>query len=75
MHNIEENIQIFDGDIKNEEIKKRLDFLTVDELKNLIRKHYLDPLYKTSKWKDKDKLIMFILETRKNLVLKFGKIV
>ena len=61
----------FDKDIAENDMKKILDEYDLKMLKEAIRGLSLDPNRQTVKWKEKDKLIEFIIESRKKLLLKF----
>ena len=61
----------FDKDITKNDMKKILDEYDIKMLQEAIRGLSLDPNRLTVKWKEKDKLIEFILDTRKKLLLKF----
>lgn len=51
---------IIDGDDK---VNEKLEQLSIDELKDIIAEHGMDNSKLAMKWKDKDRLIKFILET------------
>ncbi len=65
--------EFFDGDISNEVLKKELEKMTENELVNVMRSSYIYT-YQKSRIR-KGKMIEYILDTRRNLCLKFGKIV
>jgi hypothetical protein len=64
----------FDKDISESVMRTTLEGYDVEKLKEAIKGLSLDPNRQTAKWKDKDKLIEFLLETRKNLMIKFNLI-
>lgn len=65
--------KFFDGDISNKVLKEEIEKMTVDELIDVMRSSYIYS-YQKSKLK-KDRMIKYILDTRRNLCLKFGKVV
>lgn len=69
-----ESSNFFDKDISQDVMRTTLEGYDLKQLKETIRGSSLDPNRQTAKWKDKDKLIEFILKTRENLMIKFNLI-
>lgn len=61
----------FDVNVPEEIIKEELTALDINSLKDIVNMHKLDPKSTVRKWKDKDKIIDFIIERRKGLINRF----
>ncbi len=62
----------FGKDLSESTIRTILEGYGIEQLKETIKGLSLDSNRHTAKWKDKDKLIKFIIEARKHLMAKFG---
>ncbi len=69
-----ESSNFFDKDISESAMRTTLEGYDMEQLRDTIKRSSLDPNRQTAKWKDKDKLIEFILKTRENLMVKFNLI-
>jgi hypothetical protein len=61
----------FDKNVSDNDIKLELENLTIEDLVLLVGKYSLDSNRVVRKWKNKERIIAFILERRKNLVYRY----
>ena len=59
---------LFDVNTPERKVINQLNTLTIDQLKRLVGKYSLDPGQLVRKWKNKDRVIKYILERRDGLI-------